>query len=203
MLFDFGVQPKKQNSRFIAIESIKIRCSKETVDNKTNQNPLIMLIPAIHKTLNELSDLLTQLTDDDYCCPCHDLSNATIGEHTRHIIELFQCLVNQYPNGVINYDNRQRDFLIQTNKAFAQKSIDAILSEIKKPNKNLQLQQQVDGEELVIESNYHRELLYNLEHCIHHQALIKVAIIQSKTIVVDDNFGVARSTIEYRKQCAQ
>jgi len=162
-----------------------------------------MLIPAIQKTLNELSDLVSQLSDDDYCCPCHDLSNATIGEHTRHIIEMFQCLENQYLNGIVNYDNRKRDYLIQTNTAFAKECIDVILNQVDKPNKNLQLQQIVDGEELLIDSNYHRELLYNLEHCIHHQALIKVAIIQSNTIEIDENFGVARSTIEYRKQCAQ
>jgi hypothetical protein len=56
---------------------------------------------------------------------------------------------------------------------------------------------------LLIESNYQRELLYNLEHCIHHQAMIKVAIIQSSLVAIDENFGVARSTIEYKKQCAQ
>ena len=78
-----------------------------------------------------------------------------------------------------------------------------ILNQVDKPNKNLQLQQIVDEEELLIETNYHRELLYNLEHCIHHQALIKVAIIQNATIAVDENFGVARSTIEYRNQCVQ
>lgn len=162
-----------------------------------------MLIPAIYKTLNELSGLLSQLSDDDYCCPCHDLSNATIGEHTRHIVEMFQCLLSQYEAGVINYDLRKRDYLIQTNTAFAKNSIDAILAHVDKPNKKLQLQQIVDGEVLLIDSNYQRELLYNLEHCIHHQALIKVAILQSNTIEIDDNFGVARSTIEYRKQCAQ
>jgi len=162
-----------------------------------------MLIPAIYKPLNELSGLLSQLSNDDYCAPCQDLSNATIGEHTRHIIEMFQCLLYQYDTDVINYDNRKRDYLIQTNTAFANNSIDAILAHIDKPNKKLQLQLIVDKEELLIESNYQRELLYNLEHCIHHQALIKVAVLQLKTIEIDQNFGVARSTIEYRKQCAQ
>jgi hypothetical protein len=162
-----------------------------------------MLIPAIYKTLNELSDLLNQLSDDDYCCPCQDLSNATIGEHTRHIIEMFQCLENQYEFGIVNYDNRKRDYNIQTNTAFAKECIAIILNQLDKENKELHLQQIVDGEELLIQSNYHRELLYNLEHCIHHQALIKVALLQSASIEVDENFGVARSTIEYRKQCAQ
>ena len=162
-----------------------------------------MLIPSIHKTLNELSDLLTQFNDNDYTNPCFGLSNATIGEHTRHIIEMFQCVENQYEGGIINYDARKRDYLIQTNIAFAKEAIETVLNELDKPNKNLQLQQIVDGEELLIDSNYNRELLYNLEHCIHHQALIKVAILQMDHIQIDENFGVARSTIEYKKQCAQ
>ncbi|MFE3868468.1 DinB family protein [Flavobacterium sp. LS2P90] len=162
-----------------------------------------MLIPAIKKALNELSDLVSKLSDNEYCFPCYDLSNASIGEHTRHIIEMFQCLENQYEKGIVNYDNRKRDNLIQTNTTFANECIAVILNQIEKPNKNLQLQQIVDKEELFIESNYHRELLYNFEHCIHHQALIKVAILQYATIAIDENFGVARSTIEYRNQCVQ
>lgn len=162
-----------------------------------------MLIPAIQKTLLELSDLVSNLSDNEYCLPCHNLSNASIGEHTRHIIEMFQCLENQYENGIVNYDNRKRDNLIQTNTAVAKECIAAILNQIEKPNKNLQLQQMVEEEELLIESNYYRELLYNFEHCIHHQALIKVAILQYATIAIDENFGVARSTIEYRNKCVQ
>lgn len=70
-------------------------------------------------------------------------------------------------------------------------------------NKKIELEHVVDGELNLIETNYHRELLYNLEHCIHHQALIKVAVLQCESVKIDDNFGVARSTIEYRNQCAQ
>lgn len=162
-----------------------------------------MLILSIQKTLNELSDLLSQLLADDYTCQCHGLSNATIGEHTRHIIELFQCLENQYEKGVINYDSRKRDYTIQTSIEAAKSAIETIKNNLEKPNKNLILRQVIDGETLEIESNYNRELLYNLEHCIHHQALIKVAVLQNDAIKIDENFGVARSTIEYRRQCAQ
>jgi hypothetical protein len=162
-----------------------------------------MLTNSIHKTLAELSDLLSQLSNDDYSCPCKELSNSTIGEHTRHIIELFQCLQNQYKSGTINYDNRLRDYGIQTDTNKAQKAIATILNTMPKPNKTLVLQQIIDEIEVSIESNYQRELLYNLEHCIHHQALIKVAVLQLKHLQVDENFGVARSTIEYRKQCVQ
>jgi hypothetical protein len=162
-----------------------------------------MLNSSIYKTLNELSELLSQLSNEDFSKPCSALSNSSIGEHTRHVIEMFQCLEKQYDLGVVNYDKRKRDQYIQTDTLFAKQSIDLILNQLDKPNKFIQLQQFIDGEEILIESNYHRELLYNLEHCIHHQALIKVAILQLENILVNDNFGVACSTIEFRKQCAQ
>jgi hypothetical protein len=162
-----------------------------------------MLKPSIHNTLNELIDLLNQLSNEEYATSCEQLSSASIGEHSRHIIELFQCLENNYESGFINYDKRERNISIQTDTDFAIKQIITIQNNIDKPNKKLYLQQIIDGEELLIESNYSRELLYNLEHCVHHQALIKVAVLMSSTITIDENFGVARSTIEYRNKCVQ
>lgn len=162
-----------------------------------------MLIPSINKSLNELVNLLIQLPNSEYANPCLSLSNSTIGEHTRHIIEMFQCLENNYYSGIVNYDKRPRNKLIQTDTDFAISQIKGVQNSLEKENKKLELQQIIDSEELRLESNYFRELLYNLEHCIHHQALIKVAILQIEAIELDENFGVARSTIEYRNQCAQ
>ncbi|MFV8373503.1 DinB family protein [Flavobacterium sp. LB2P6] len=162
-----------------------------------------MLIPSINNSLNELVDLLNQLSQKEYSNSCTELSNATIGEHTRHIIEMFQCLENQYDLGIVNYDKRERNTRIQTDTVFAIENIVLIQQNLDKKNKNIELLQIIDGEEIRIESNYFRELLYNLEHCIHHQALIKVAILQCETVIIDANFGVARSTIEYRNQCVQ
>ena len=162
-----------------------------------------MLINSIHASLNEMVDLLNQLSNEAYSNPCSELSSASIGEHTRHIIEMFQCLENQYESGIVNYDNRERNKQIQNDTDFAISQINLIKINLEKDNKKIELQQIIDGEEIFIESNYNRELLYNLEHCIHHQALIKVAILMSENLNVDANFGVARSTIEYRNQCAQ
>lgn len=162
-----------------------------------------MLVPSINNSLNELVALLDQLSDNEYTKQCPQLSNATIGEHTRHIVEMFQCLENFYDSGLVNYDRRERNIVIQTDTEFAIKSIVEIQNNLEKENKKIELQQIVDGEEIRIDSNYLRELLYNLEHCIHHQALIKVAILQCENIKIDANFGIARSTIEYRTKCVQ
>lgn len=162
-----------------------------------------MLFSYINNNLDELIGLLKQLSNDEYSRPCSQLSNSSIGEHTRHIIELFQCLEKQYESGVINYDDRKRNVLIQTNTDFAIQQIVQIQNNLDKENKNIVLKQKIERQEITTESNYYRELLYNFEHCIHHQALIKVAILQYSTIKIDENFGVARSTIEYRNQCVQ
>ncbi|RXM44706.1 DinB family protein [Flavobacterium sp. YO12] len=162
-----------------------------------------MLLKSIQNSLDELIYLLDQLSDKQYSNSCTALSDATIGEHTRHIIEMFQCLENGYDCGVLNYDNRERNTKIQTQTAFAKQSIIEIKSRLKSENKIIYLEQKSEESALSIQSTYYRELLYNLEHCIHHQALIKVAVLQFENILIDENFGVARSTIEYRKQCAQ
>jgi hypothetical protein len=161
-----------------------------------------MLTQSIHKTLHELIDLLNQLTDQVYTTPCRELSNATIGEHTRHCFELFQCLLSQYELGVINYDKRQRDLAIQSQTEVAKTALLSLLDQLDKPNIDLVLEQDYDGNRIQITTTYQRELLYNLDHCVHHQALIKVALLSS-TVQIDPNFGVARSTIAYREQCAQ
>lgn len=162
-----------------------------------------MLIPSISKNLDELIHLLRQLSKSYYSNPCPELSNASIGEHVRHIIEMFQCVEKQYDLGIVNYDNRERNQLIQTDTDYAIEQIQHIKSSLRIENKNLYLQQFVDDVEIRIQSNYYRELLYNLEHCIHHQAMIKIAVLKFDNIRVDANFGVARSTIEYKKQCVQ
>ncbi len=162
-----------------------------------------MLVTSVQNNLKEIIDLLHQLTDEQFSFKHHELSNASIGEHTRHIIELYQCLIENYSNTIINYDLRDRNPIIQTQTAEAIKAIETILNKVDKENKSLKIEQGKDECLLSIKTNYFRELLYNLEHSIHHQALIKVAILKFPQIKICDNFGIARSTIEYRLQCAQ
>ena len=162
-----------------------------------------MNFSAIRHTLEELKDLLNQLSNEDFALPILYLGNSSVGEHTRHIIEMFQCLLNSYESGLLNYDDRKRNSLIQTDTNFAIQSINEIIKSIEIENKSIVLNQMFYENNVSIETNYFRELLYNLEHCIHHQALIKVAIFQFVDIQLTETFGIAPSTIEYRKQCAQ
>lgn len=153
--------------------------------------------------LVQLIESLNKLNYDEYTHKIEPLNNSSIGEHVRHIIELFQQLEVGYNTGVLNYDARKRDERIQQNLDFAIESIAKIVESITKENKKIQLITLLTDNENLIETNYYRELMYNLEHCIHHQALLKIGFNYLGIDKLPEDYGVAKSTLIYRKQCAQ
>lgn len=161
-----------------------------------------MLITAVKENFSQLTDLIERLTADEYSDPCPELSGATIGEHMRHIIEMYQTLEKSYLSGIIDYDKRNRDQLLQTRPESALEALYLLESQLDKPDKSMTIRSVIDGCPFSIPTNYQRELLYNLEHSIHHQALIKVGLRRCAA-TVSESFGVAKSTLEYKKQCAQ
>jgi hypothetical protein len=162
-----------------------------------------MLIRFLKDNIKDNIELLRQLSNEEFCKKNPALSQASIGEHMRHIIELMGCLLDNYEEGIINYDHRNRDIQIQSNVNCAISILENQLAIIDKQNKQLSLIHNCFSAEELLPTNYFRELLYNLEHSIHHQALIKVALYNFPHIIISDAFGVAPSTLEYRKQCAQ
>lgn len=166
----------------------------------------MQLQQAVNNVFVQLEETLNQLNEQQYKQPCSSLFNNTIGQHVRHIIELFQCLENGYNEAVINYEKRKRDTSIETDAAVARRMLKEIYANLDRPDKVLTLEACYDdtgAEPLKISTNYHREIAYNLEHTIHHMALIRVGISEVASIQLPDDFGVATSTLKYRKQCAQ
>jgi len=165
-----------------------------------------MLKQSIQHVFVQLSESLNQLSNEEYVKPSKVLRNTTIGQHVRHIIELFQCLEKGYDDGVVNYEKRKRDYQIESNKELACSLLKDIYQCMERPNKEIMLETEdyCDTMQLVsIPSNYYRELAYNLEHTIHHMALIRVGINEVSSVVLPEEFGVAYSTVKYRQQCAQ
>ena len=154
----------------------------------------------LHEILTEQQDLLGKISTEIYTHQIPSLDGSTIGGHTRHIIEFLEILLNSYHTNQINYDDRQRNLELEKNPEKAIQTISEILSSINLPNKNLIMNQTVGTISLEIPTNFFRELLYNIEHCIHHQALIKVAFNEIKmSHLLNKNFGIAPSTIQYRE----
>lgn len=166
-----------------------------------------MLIEPIKTMFAQLTDALEFLSKDQYTWPCDSLSGASIGGHVRHIIELYTELINGYESGIVNYENRKRNNVIETDRQFAILQMNKLLDDINRPDKPLQLVADygiAERSPITIDSNYYRELLYNIEHTVHHMALIRIGITALSTLKLPAAFGVAVSTIRYRETiCAQ
>ena len=166
----------------------------------------MQLYKTIVPVLQQLNNALMQLSNDQYKMGSRLLNNATIGAHTRHVIELFQCVLQGYETGVVNYDKRARNIALEQQKILASATIDIILNSLKKENKDLFLEavyNEFSATPQRISTNYYREIIYNLEHTIHHMALIRIAINEITSIELPISFGVAASTLQYKKLSAQ
>jgi len=157
------------------------------------------------QNLIEIKMLILQLTKEQYVYNSKMISGATIGQHIRHILEFYQSVLNGMDIKSINYDNRNRNLLIETDKDFAIQIIDSI-------NTNLSLDMldesfilegnfcAEEGKQIQIQTTLFRELAYCLEHSIHHQALIKVGLLELNSLsLIDETFGLAPATIRYKK----
>lgn len=165
----------------------------------------MVLQQPVNELLIQLKELLLALSNQAYTKAIPVLSGASIGAHTRHVIELFQELFSGYESGSVNYEERKRNYLIESNQHIAIEKLDELSSLLQKPDKSLQLIAEYGNDDPVaVATNYYRELIYNIEHAVHHMALIRVAIITETNISLPDSFGVASSTLKFRKaKCAQ
>ncbi|HMJ69511.1 MAG TPA: hypothetical protein VK508_11465 [Cyclobacteriaceae bacterium] len=163
----------------------------------------MQLILACASILDQLEDMIGQIRADDFSKPSSALSNSTVGQHLRHTIEFFLCLESGFREGVINYDKRAHDKLIESDKFIAINAIRRIREFVAGVSTDLSLRLDVGYDRhtedcVTIQTNYFRELTYNIEHAVHHMALIKIGIREVATYVkLAPDFGIAVSTLRH------
>jgi uncharacterized damage-inducible protein DinB len=162
------------------------------------------LIHASRSILNQLSDAIKQLTDEEFIMPSQTLSGSSIGQHLRHTLEFFICLEKGLATSVINYDKRSHDKAIETDRELALNVISRINSFVgkQKEDKMLILEASYNsGDEVAsVTTSYFRELTYNIEHAVHHMAIMKIGIREvADRVLLPSDFGVAASTVRYRR----
>lgn len=157
--------------------------------------------------LCQIIDFVRLLQDSQFSAHLSILSGNTVGKHLRHIIEFYQHLLGSCLNDqvVVDYDARRRDHQTETDKQYAIAQIEKLVAQLDKANTNkemlLYFSLSENGDKQHIATTFYRELAYNLEHTIHHLAIIKMAVANHfPEVALDQNFGVAYSTIQYQNQ---
>jgi hypothetical protein len=162
------------------------------------------LIRASEIILGQLSDAMKQMTDAEFIKPSETLSGSSVGQHLRHTLEFFICLEQGITQGIINYDKRGHDKMIECDKELALEVINRIRSFVGKQiaDTPLTLSASYTDEEVVsVDTSYFRELTYNIEHAVHHMAIMKIGIKEvARHIELPLDFGVAASTMRYKQE---
>ena len=158
------------------------------------------------KILLQLENVLVGLTNEEYTTPVEIFSGTSIAQHTRHILEFYLCLISNSESSVINYDLRKRDKNIEQDLPFCLSKISDIIKELDllSADKPMCLEAVQGGKTVKVDTTFNRELLYAIEHTVHHMAIIKIGMLLNyPNVTVPENFGVAESTIQYKTSCAQ
>ena len=159
--------------------------------------------------LGQLHDLVRQIEEKHFVQPSPALGQATIGQHLRHTLEFFLCLEKGIAQGTINYDKRAHDKLVETDKYIALSTLDHIARFVTQLNDTSKLCLDVSYDLttdrfITVETNAVRELVYNIEHAVHHMALMKIGVREVAPYVsLPADFGVASSTIRHQQDIAK
>jgi uncharacterized damage-inducible protein DinB len=152
--------------------------------------------------IDQLIDLLKDIDVKVYKEALRPLHFSTVGQHVRHITEFYLCALKGYENGMIDYDARERNILIEIDKDFTVETLQNVKHQLQtfKSDALLILKSKFGGDEAMdIPSSFFRELTYLIEHTIHHLAIIKIGLNEVyPEINIPKNFGVAHSTLRYR-----
>lgn len=164
-----------------------------------------MIINTSLSVLNQLNSLLSELSTEEYTGKLEVLNGSSIGQHVRHITEFFQCLLGGFNTGTIDYEARKRNITIETDLMYTLgllKNLCNDIKNVKNPCSPLLIKVSYDdADSEYIETNFMRELVYMIEHSIHHFALIRIGIQENfEHIPVESEFGVAYSTIRYKRE---
>lgn len=166
------------------------------------------LIDATIENLSQLYSLVDSFEINTLTTKFSVLQGSTIGQHLRHVIEFYTCLLNSDGKDFC-YDKRERKLALETSTSAIKIEISAIINKIKNITEDVDLSlymsfDQDKAEFSTFKTSLYRELIYCLEHTVHHSAILKIAIKQHGLEVdLPENFGVAYATTRNQKLCAQ
>jgi hypothetical protein len=129
-----------------------------------------------------------------------------IGPHLRHIVEHYEALAWPSKAGIVDYDSRARDRLMESNAAVAIARIEALIEWLNQGTfrlipRALKVAGRggIHGEfAFVVESSLARELVFLASHAVHHFALMK-PYCDENDISTLDGFGKAPATLAYER----
>ena len=158
-------------------------------------------------TLSSAAALIKDLPKDKYNHVEAPYFESCLGKHMRHILDHYLCFSRDLALGVIDYDQRNRDVRLETDKEYTLSVIAQICDFL------TELGTRSEGDVAVkvllcndvslpqgeaTDSSIRRELQFLQGHAVHHYALI-ATMLRFYGLNVDREFGIAPSTLVHEE----
>ncbi|MDA0683594.1 MAG: hypothetical protein O3A57_04130 [Bacteroidetes bacterium] len=161
------------------------------------------LVDSNRDFLRQAQRLILSITDESYVHSDGTIHQSGVGAHLRHVIEHYQRFLIGTRDGEVNYDARQRDMRIATDRNFACSVMEQVvegLVDLGSEDAEVSVRMASSGDSMrtsdATQSSINRELQYLVAHTVHHYALIGF-ILRLQGIVPPEDFGIAPSTLQH------
>lgn len=152
--------------------------------------------------LRQAAELLRGLDDQVYAEGGRGPESSPVGIHFRHMIDHYQAFFAGLPEGRIDYDARQRQTPMETERRLALATILGLALDIERIDhamgaREVQVSSRSAGDSSEPDwsrTTIKRELQFLVSHTVHHFALIRPLLLR-EGITVDEQFGYAPSTL--------
>ncbi len=155
--------------------------------------------------LEQTAELIESMGADLYQKKSNGIYNSSVGQHIRHILDHYQCLLKMN-DGYVDYDQRERDPSLENDPVRAIAVISKLIEELRKlepcsifKDETIKVLSNTDHKSSFSISSVNRELQFLISHTVHHFAIIAM-ILDSCGFVLPDYFGVAPSTLKYQQE---
>jgi hypothetical protein len=149
--------------------------------------------------------LLRDMDDESYRREVDIVKVSSIGAHIRHNLDHYSSFFAGLGSGTIDYDARERRKALEVDRQAAREAMQTICQRLAKvneiQNQGLQISLHFDQRAMHVGASLNRELDFLLSHTIHHFAIIAI-LCRLQNVEVEKGFGVALSTLRYRKSPA-
>lgn len=157
------------------------------------------MINAIEKNLERGIKLLNSISNQQYSNTSVAPYYSSIGGHMRHILDIFDCLFEGLPNGMVDLSARNRNEMVEADTAEGIRYFITIISKLQQL-KSVDLNRLIlVSDDLglgVITQNYTLGslLIQAHSHATHHFASLGYIISQLGIEIPDEDFGYNPTT---------
>jgi uncharacterized damage-inducible protein DinB len=155
---------------------------------------------ALAEHLDAFAEVVERLSDLDYLARPSTGVSGSIGAHVRHCVDHVNALLDRTAEGEMTYDDRQRDTALEQDRTLSAVTLRNLAVRVREmaPRTSdvpIALWTMLDrrGTRARVRTSLGRELVFVLQHTIHHEAVVAV-LLAGRGRVLPGHFGLAPST---------